>query len=40
MSLQFYLRDIEKHQFKDPNVRMWLILLGKIFALKQLTVDS
>lgn len=39
MSLVIYLRNIEETKFKDQNIKPLLILLGKIFALKQLSID-
>lgn len=34
LSLHIYLKNVERHEIKDPKIRPILILLGKIFALK------
>lgn len=38
--LQLYLKSINEHQIKDPKIRPLLVLLAKIFTLKQLTMDA
>lgn len=40
LSLHIYLKSVERGEIKDPKIRPILLLLGKIFALKQLTLDS
>ena len=40
ISLRIYRRKVEAKQFIDPNIKPLLILLGRVFALKQLTLDS
>jgi hypothetical protein len=39
MSFVIFVRSIENRQFKCPNIKPLLLLLAKIFALKQLTLD-
>ena len=40
LSLRIYRRKVEEKQFTDPNIKPLLNLLGRVFALKQLTLDS
>jgi hypothetical protein len=39
MSFVIFKRSVDNKQFKCPNIRSLLHLLGKIFVLKQLTLD-
>ena len=40
ISFVIYRLIVEKTEFKDKNIKPLLLLLGKIFALKQLSIDS
>ena len=40
MSFVIYRGIVENHNFKDQNIKPLLLLLAKIFALKQLSLDS
>lgn len=40
MSFLIFVRVIDEKTFKDPNIKPLLQLLAKVFALKQLTMDS
>lgn len=39
LSFVIFRDAIEAHQFKNPNSKANLLLLAKIFALKQLQID-
>jgi len=40
MSFVIFMKSVENRQFKCPNIKPLLLLLAKIFALKQLSLDS
>jgi Acyl-CoA oxidase len=40
MSFLVYKQTIESHKFKDEKLKPIMLLLAKIFALKQLSLDS
>ena len=40
MSYLIYMHAVKSHQFKDSKIRPLLELLGRIFCLKQLSLDS